>query len=145
MLCAGIAAAGGNCVDAAAWSVVAEIGSSKRMEGVSAVSANSPRYRGCCGCRARRAAPAQVPAVRRCRNLHWWRRVEASSANPKPNSSLHKIGPLLHVATPVAKSNMDMSIFRTEIWFWYLYYSHPCVTAVNDQLCRYPASHSDLL
>ena len=66
MLCAGIAAAGGNCVDAAAWSVVAGIGSSKRMKGVSAVSANSPRYRGCCGCRARRAAPAQVPAVRRC-------------------------------------------------------------------------------
>ena len=63
MLCAGIAAAGENCVDAAAWSVVAEIGSSKRMEGVSAVSANSPRYRGCCGCRARRAAPAQVPTV----------------------------------------------------------------------------------
>jgi len=94
VLCAGIAAAGGNCVDAAAWSVVAGIGSSKRMEGVSAVSANSPRYRGCCGCRARRAAPAQVPAVRRCRNLQWWRRVEASSANPKPKSSLHKIGPL---------------------------------------------------
>ena len=109
VLCAGIAAAGGNCVDAAAWSVVAGIGSSKRMEGVSAVSANSPRYRGCCGCRARRAAPAQVPAVRRCRNLHWWRRVEASSANPKPKSSLHKIGPLLHVATPVAKSNMDIA------------------------------------
>jgi hypothetical protein len=63
VLCAGIAAAGENCVDAAAWSVVAEIGSSKRMEGVSAVSANSPRYRGCCGCRARRAEPAQVPAV----------------------------------------------------------------------------------
>ena len=66
MLCAGIAAAGENCVDAAAWSKVAEIGSSKRMEGVSAVSANSPRYRGCCGCRARRAAPALlvVPSSR---------------------------------------------------------------------------------
>ena len=61
MLCAGIAAAGGNCVDAAAWSVVAGIGSSKRMEGVSAVSANSPRYRGCCGCRARRAARRRCP------------------------------------------------------------------------------------
>ena len=56
MLCAGIAAAGGNCVDAAAWGVVAEIGSLKQMAGVSAVSANLPRYRGCCGCRARRAA-----------------------------------------------------------------------------------------
>ena len=56
MLCAGIAAAGGNCVDAAAWSVVAGIGSSKRMKGVSAVSANSPRYRGCCGCEARSAS-----------------------------------------------------------------------------------------
>ena len=33
MLCAGIAAAGENCVDAAAWSVVAEIGSSKLIEG----------------------------------------------------------------------------------------------------------------
>ena len=53
MLCAGIAAAGRNCVDAAAWGVVAEIGSLKQMAGVSAVSANSPRYRGCCGCRAR--------------------------------------------------------------------------------------------
>ena len=60
MLCAGIAAAGGNC---AAWSVVAKTGSSKRMAGVSAVSANLPRYRCCCGCRARRAAPAQVPGV----------------------------------------------------------------------------------
>ena len=38
MLCAGIAATGGNCVDAAAWGVVAEIGSSKQMAGVSAVS-----------------------------------------------------------------------------------------------------------
>ena len=56
MLCAGIAAAGRNCVDAAAWGVVAEIGSLKQMAGVSAVSANLPRYRGCCGCRARRAA-----------------------------------------------------------------------------------------
>ena len=60
MLCAGIAAAGGNC---AAWSVVAKTGSSKRMAGVSAVSANLPTYRCCCGCRARRAAPAQVPGV----------------------------------------------------------------------------------
>ena len=33
MLCAGIAAAGGNCVDAAAWGVVAEIGSLKQMAG----------------------------------------------------------------------------------------------------------------
>ena len=63
MLCAGITAAGGSCVDAAAWSVVAKIGSSKRMAGVSAVSANLPRYRCCCGCRARRTAPAQVPGV----------------------------------------------------------------------------------
>ena len=38
MLCAGIAATGGICVDAAAWGVVAEIGSSKQMAGVSAVS-----------------------------------------------------------------------------------------------------------
>ena len=29
-----------------------------------------------------------------CRNLQWWRRVEASLANPKPKSSLHQIGPL---------------------------------------------------
>ena len=57
MLCAGIAAAGVNCVDAAAqraWSVVAEIGSSKLIAGVSTDSAISPRYRGCCGGRARR-------------------------------------------------------------------------------------------
>jgi hypothetical protein len=40
VLCAGITAAGGSCVDAAAWSVVAKIGSSKRMARVSAVSAN---------------------------------------------------------------------------------------------------------
>ncbi len=40
MLCAGITGAGGSCVDAAAWSVVAKIGSSKWMAGVSAVSEN---------------------------------------------------------------------------------------------------------
>ena len=76
MLCAGIAAAGENCVDAAAWSVVAEIGSSKRMEGVSAVSANSPRYRGCCGCEARsasagarRSAVSEFAVVASCRGF----------------------------------------------------------------------------
>ena len=40
--------------------VVAEIGSSKLIAGVFTVSANSPRYRGCCGGRARRAAPASA-------------------------------------------------------------------------------------
>ena len=76
MLCAGIAAAGGNCVDAAAWGVVAEIGSLKQMAGVSAVSANSPRYRGCCGCRARRAAAgrgARVAAVSEFAVVVWSR------------------------------------------------------------------------
>ena len=53
----------GRCCGSAAQNVVAEIGSSKLIAGVFTVSANSPRYRGCCGCRARRAAPAQVPGV----------------------------------------------------------------------------------
>ncbi len=60
VLCAGIAAADGNRVGAAAHRVVAEIGSSKLIAGVFTVSANSPRYRGCCGGRARRAAPARA-------------------------------------------------------------------------------------
>ena len=38
-------------MDAAAWSVVAEIISSKRMAGISADSAPLPRNQGCCGCR----------------------------------------------------------------------------------------------
>ena len=62
MLCAGIAAAGGNCVDAAAWGVVAEIGSLKQMAGVSAVSANSPRFAVVAGRGAQRAG-ARVAAV----------------------------------------------------------------------------------
>jgi hypothetical protein len=86
-----------------------------------------------------------VPAVRRCRNLHWWRRIEASSANPKPKSSLHKIGPLLHVATPVAKSNMDRAYSEPKYGSGTCILLQPYVNAVNDQLCRYPASHSDLL
>ena len=55
-----------------------------------------------------------------CRNLQWWRRVEASLANPKPKSRLHKIGPLLLVATDVATCNRGISTLRTEIWFSYL-------------------------
>jgi hypothetical protein len=50
-------------VGAATYTVVAGIASSKRMAEVPAVSANSPRYRGCRGCRARRAATAQAPGV----------------------------------------------------------------------------------
>ena len=64
MLCAGIAAADGNRVGSAAQRVVAKIGSSKLIAGVSAVSANLPRYRGCCGGRARRAAPAPMNNAR---------------------------------------------------------------------------------
>jgi hypothetical protein len=66
--CAGIAAADGNRVGAAAQRVVAEIGSSKLIAGVSTVLANSPRYRGCSGCRlaqhiARGGAAAADPII----------------------------------------------------------------------------------
>ncbi len=72
VLCAGIAAAGGNCLGIAAYSGVTEIGSSKGIAGAFAVSADSPGYRGCCGCRARRHAYAGAAALRRRSLMKWW-------------------------------------------------------------------------
>ena len=66
MLCAGIAAAGRNCVDAAAWGVVAEIGSFEadgggfRSFGEFAEISRLLWLQG------------EVSALRRCRNLQWW-------------------------------------------------------------------------
>ena len=71
MLCAGIAAAGGNCVDAAAWGVVAEIGSLKQMAGgfrSFGEFAEISRLLWLQG----EARSGQVSALRRCRNLQWW-------------------------------------------------------------------------
>ena len=71
MLCSGIAATGGNCVDAAAWGVVAEIGSSKQMAGVFAVSGKFAEILRLLWLQGE-ARSGQVPALRRCRNLQWW-------------------------------------------------------------------------